>query len=58
MMGANRFRVDMPRYVDLHQRGQLLLDEMISARIPLEQVNEAFEAMRKGTAARSVVVFD
>ncbi len=57
MMGANRFRVDMPRYVDLYQRGQLKLDEMISARIPLEQVNEAFEAMRKGTAARSVVVF-
>ena len=57
-MGSNAFRVDMPRYVDLYQRGQLRLDEMISARVPLEQVNEAFEAMRKGTAARSVVVFD
>jgi S-(hydroxymethyl)glutathione dehydrogenase/alcohol dehydrogenase len=58
MMGSNRFRVDMPRTVDLYLRGQLRLDEMISARIPLEQVNEAFEAMRKGTAARSVVMFD
>ncbi len=58
LMGSNRFRVDMPRYVDLYLRGQLKLDEMISARIPLEQVNEAFEAMRKGTTARSVVVFD
>ena len=34
------------------------LDEMISARLPLERVNDAFEAMRNGTAARSVVVFD
>ena len=58
MMGSNRFRVDMPRYVDMYLRGQLKLDEMISARIRLEQVDEAFEAMRKATAARSVVVFD
>jgi len=36
----------------------LKLDEMISARLPLERVNEAFDAMRKGTAARSVIVFD
>jgi S-(hydroxymethyl)glutathione dehydrogenase/alcohol dehydrogenase len=58
MMGSNRFRVDMPRYVELYRTGQLRLDEMISARLPLERVNEAFEAMRNGTAARSVIVFD
>ncbi len=56
-MGSNRFRVDMPRYVELYRSGQLRLDEMISARLPLERVNEAFEAMRRGTAARSVIVF-
>ena len=58
MMGSNRFRVDMPRYVDLYLRGELMLDEMISARLPLDQINDGFEAMRKGTAARSVVVFE
>jgi S-(hydroxymethyl)glutathione dehydrogenase/alcohol dehydrogenase len=58
MMGSNRFRTDMPRYVELYRRGDLRLDEMISARLPLERVNDAFEAMRQGTAARSVIVFE
>jgi len=58
MMGDNRFRVDMPRYVDFYLNGQLKLDEMISARLKLDQVNHAFDEMRKGTAARSVIVFD
>lgn len=58
MMGSNRFRIDMPRYVDLYLAGELQLDEMISARVPLEGVNDAFEAMRQGTVARSVIVFD
>jgi S-(hydroxymethyl)glutathione dehydrogenase/alcohol dehydrogenase len=58
MMGSNRFRVDMPRYVELYRSGQLRLDDMITARLPLERVNEAFESLRKGTAARSVIVFD
>ncbi|HVM98384.1 MAG TPA: Zn-dependent alcohol dehydrogenase [Candidatus Acidoferrales bacterium] len=58
MMGSNRFRIDMPRYVDLYLNGNLKLDEMISARLPLEGVNGALDAMRKGTAARSVLVFD
>jgi Zn-dependent alcohol dehydrogenase len=31
---------------------------MISARLPLERVNDAFEAMRRGTAARSVIIFE
>jgi S-(hydroxymethyl)glutathione dehydrogenase/alcohol dehydrogenase len=58
MMGSNRFRTDMPRYVELYRSGQLRLDEMISARLPLERVNEAFETMRRGAAARSVLVFE
>jgi S-(hydroxymethyl)glutathione dehydrogenase/alcohol dehydrogenase len=57
MMGSNRFRVDMPTYVDFYLRGELKLDEMISARLPLDQIDEGFEAMRQGSVARSVVVF-
>jgi len=58
MMGSNRFRTDMPRYVDFYLDGRLKLDEMISARLPLSEVNDAFERMRAGEAARSVVVFE
>ena len=58
MMGSNRFRTDIPRYVELYRSGRLDLDAMITARLPLERVNDAFAALRDGTAARSVVVFD
>jgi S-(hydroxymethyl)glutathione dehydrogenase/alcohol dehydrogenase len=34
------------------------LDTIIAERIPLERVNEGFDTMRKGTSARTVVVFD
>ena len=57
-MGSNRFRFDMPRYVDFYLDGRLNLDRMISSRIPLEDVNHAFDLMRKGEAARQVIVFD
>jgi S-(hydroxymethyl)glutathione dehydrogenase/alcohol dehydrogenase len=57
-MGSNRFRFDMPKYVDFYLDGRLKLDEMISSRISLGEVNEAFERMRKGAAARQVIVFD
>lgn len=57
MMGSNRFRVDMPRFVDLYLDKRLDLDSLISARIALEQVNQGFAAMKTGEVARSVVVF-
>ncbi len=57
-MGSNRFRFDMPKYVDFYLDGRLKLDEMISSRIPLEEVNDAFDLMRTGQAARQVIVFD
>jgi S-(hydroxymethyl)glutathione dehydrogenase/alcohol dehydrogenase len=57
-MGSNRFRVDMPRLVDLYLQGRLDLDNLISARIGLDEVNEGFAAMKGGEVARSVIVFD
>ena len=57
-MGSNRFRFDMPKYIDFYLDGRLKLDEMISSRLPLEDVNDAFDRMRKGEAARQVIVFD
>jgi len=58
LMGSNRFPVDMPRLVDMYMNGKLKLDEMISQRLKLEQVNEAFAEMKTGSIARSVIVFD
>ncbi|HEY5334395.1 MAG TPA: zinc-binding dehydrogenase, partial [Mycobacteriales bacterium] len=58
LMGSNRFRVDMPRYVDLYLQGRLNLDDLVSARLPLDQVNAGFAALKAGEVARSVVMFD
>ena len=56
-MGSNRFRVDMPRYVDFYMAGRLHLDRMIAGRIALDQINDGFETLRRGELARSVVTF-
>ncbi len=58
IMGGNRFPVDIPRLVDFYMRGLLDLDTIVAERIPLSAVNEGFDRMRKGDAARSVIVFD
>ena len=57
-MGSNRFRVDMPRFVDFYLQGRLHLDDLISRKIKLEDVNEGMEALKTGEIARSVIMFD
>jgi S-(hydroxymethyl)glutathione dehydrogenase/alcohol dehydrogenase len=57
-MGSNRFRTDMPRYIDFYMQGKLKLDELVSQHIKLGDVNDAFEEMKKGEIARSVIMFD
>ena len=57
-MGSNRFPVDMPRLVDFYMAGKLNLDAMISRRIKLEDINSAFDELKRGELARSVIVFD
>jgi S-(hydroxymethyl)glutathione dehydrogenase/alcohol dehydrogenase len=58
LMGSNQFPTDMPRLVDMYMAGKLKLDDMISRRLPLEEVNSAFDEMKRGEVARSVIVFD
>jgi len=58
MMGGNRFRIDMPRYIDYYLQGRLNLDDMISRRGKLEDVSEVFRAMKAGEVARTVLMFD
>jgi len=49
---------DVPMLLDLYKSGALKLDELISREIALEDVNEAFEAMKSGEVARSVINYE
>ncbi|MEL7155653.1 MAG: Zn-dependent alcohol dehydrogenase [Actinomycetota bacterium] len=58
MMGSNAFRVDMPKYCDMYLDGRLLLDEMISHHLPLDDINDGYQMMRDGTSNRAVIDFE
>ena len=57
-MGSNRFRLDLPMLVDLYLQGRLKLDEMITRRGSLENVNDMLETLKTGEATRQVMLFD
>ena len=57
-MGSNHFRTDMPRYIEFYLDGRLKLDEMVTQRMKLDQLNRAFDDMKQGHVARSVITFD
>ena len=56
-MGSASIRTDIPMLVDLYRQGRLKLDELISGRYPLEEINEAVASAKRGDALRNVVVF-
>jgi S-(hydroxymethyl)glutathione dehydrogenase / alcohol dehydrogenase len=56
--GGASFRSDVPRYVDYYLKGHLRLDEMISDRIQLKDVNKAFDDLIAGKSLRQVITFD
>jgi Zn-dependent alcohol dehydrogenase len=56
--GSGRPREDIPVLVEQYLSGKLKLDELVTRRYPLEQINEAYAALDRGEVARSVVVFD
>jgi S-(hydroxymethyl)glutathione dehydrogenase/alcohol dehydrogenase len=55
--GGARPRRDFPWLAQLYLEGKLLLDELITRRLPLDQINAGFDAMRRGETIREVVVF-
>ena len=57
-LGSSRIREDIPRLVELYMQGRLNLDDLVSRRIGLDDINEGFEAMKRGEVARSVIVFE
>ena len=56
-MGSNRFRIDIPRYIDLYLDGRLKLDEMITRRGALGDINELFDTLKSRDGARQLVMF-
>ena len=56
-MGSARIAIDIPWLIDLYRQGRLKLDELISGRYPLEEINAAIAGSLKGEALRNVIVF-
>jgi Zn-dependent alcohol dehydrogenase len=57
-MGSTRLSTQVPQLVSMYQMKRLKLDELISGRYRLEQINEAITEMSGGGALRNVIVFD
>jgi S-(hydroxymethyl)glutathione dehydrogenase/alcohol dehydrogenase len=55
--GSARPRQDMPVIVDLYRRKALDIDRLTTRRYSLDQINEAFDELEKGTVGRGVIVF-
>jgi S-(hydroxymethyl)glutathione dehydrogenase/alcohol dehydrogenase len=53
--GGVKGRSQLPGYVDRYLRGEIRIDEMVSAVMPLEKINDAFDLMHEGKVIRSVI---
>jgi S-(hydroxymethyl)glutathione dehydrogenase/alcohol dehydrogenase len=57
-LGSARIAIDIPRLANLYVEGRLQLDELVSRKLPLAELPEAFDRLRAGDVLRQVVVFD
>ena len=55
--GGVKGRSQLPGYVERYLSGEIRIDEMVSAELPLEQINQAFDLMHEGKVIRSVIRF-
>ena len=55
--GGARGRTDVPRIVDWYMNKKIDIDSLITHKLPLERINEAFDLMHAGTSIRTVVEF-
>jgi S-(hydroxymethyl)glutathione dehydrogenase/alcohol dehydrogenase len=56
-MGSNHFRTDMPRLLTMWKQGRLKLDHLISRKIALDEVNDAFARLKGGHVVRQLIDF-
>jgi Zn-dependent alcohol dehydrogenase len=55
-VGSARPNLDIPNLVDLYRQGRLKLDELISGRYGLGEINDAVASAERGEALRPVIV--
>jgi len=55
--GGARGRTDVPKIVDWYMDGKIDIDSLITHKMPLEEINTAFDLMHEGKSIRSVVEF-
>jgi S-(hydroxymethyl)glutathione dehydrogenase / alcohol dehydrogenase len=55
--GGARGRTDVPRIVDWYMDRKIEIDSLITHKMPLDKINDAFDLMHEGTSIRSVVEF-
>ena len=55
--GGVKGRSQLPGYVERYLSGEIRIDEMVSAELPLEKINQAFDLMHEGKVIRSVIRF-
>jgi alcohol dehydrogenase len=56
-LGSCDPRRDIPRFVAVHQEGKLPVEELLTHRIALEDVNAGFDRLRAGEAVRQAIIF-
>ena len=56
-MGSSSVKRDIPQLVQLYEQGVLKLDELISGRYRLDEINDAIASVRRGEALRNLVIF-
>jgi S-(hydroxymethyl)glutathione dehydrogenase/alcohol dehydrogenase len=56
-MGSNHFRTDMPRLLTMWKQGRLKLDHLISRKIALDEINDAFARLKGGHVVRQLIDF-
>jgi len=55
--GGVKGRTELPGYVDQYMSGKINLDDLVTFKMPLEDINKAFDYMHEGKAIRSVIEF-
>ena len=53
--GSTNFKTDIPMYAELYLQGRLNLDDLVSKRIALRDVNGGYAALKSGSLNRVVV---
>jgi S-(hydroxymethyl)glutathione dehydrogenase/alcohol dehydrogenase len=55
--GGARGRTDVPKIVDWYMDKKIAIDELITHKLPLDRINEAFDLMHEGKSIRTVITF-